>query len=126
MKNIELGMTKDTYYDMCISMNTEPVEKEIPPDFEDLTIQSQEAFLVFNYLPDKWDNFSGRYLGKDMSNLFIIYKLLDINEDYKLLIFELLSIIITEKIKSIHNQVRIKEEKSSGKHNKKTTTFRGG
>jgi len=125
MKNLELGMTKDMYYEMCESMGSAVIEEEVPPDFEDLCIQSQEALLVFNYLPDNWDSFSGRYLGKDMSNLFVVYKLLDIRENYMLLIFELLNIIINEKILSIHNKAKIREDKSSGKQNRKSPSFQG-
>jgi len=50
-------------------MGSEPVEEEIPYDREDLTLQTQWVFNLYDILPDRWDGGSGMYLGKDLNLL---------------------------------------------------------
>lgn len=103
-------MTKDMYLEMCEGLGTEPKEEEIPPEFGDLSIQTQDSLQIFNYLPDKWSDMSG-YTGKDLSNLFTIFKLFDIDKSNWLLYMDLLNVIIDERISSTNNKIQ-KEAKS--------------
>ncbi len=78
-------MTKDVYFEMCEALGTEPVESEIPVEFDDLPGFIQESFSFYWLLRDVWDPVGGNYLGKDMSMLFEIFKLYDIEKAEKLL-----------------------------------------
>lgn len=115
-------MSKAEYLDMCVNLGTEPDENEMPPDFEDLTIQSQECINLFNYLPDKWNEMSGSYVGKDLSDLFTIYKLFNIDKCNWLLYLELLNVIIDERIRSVNNKIK-REAQQSGKQQTNKKTF---
>lgn len=123
LKNTDLGMTKDMYFNMCESLGTEPVEDEIPPEMGDLSIQTQEALDIFDYLPDKWNDFSGSYVGKDLSSLFIIFDLLGTCDGDKLLIYRLLSIIISERISSVGDKIKREAITRGTKGNKGTRVF---
>jgi hypothetical protein len=63
------GLTKEQYFDMCEMMNSEPLESEIPVSREDLTLETQEVFSIYDKLPARWEGMSGTYLGKDLSLL---------------------------------------------------------
>ena len=57
-------MTKDAYFEMCDMLGTEPVEDQIPVEFDDFPLEMQQAFTVYRMLRDEWDGFSGAYFGK--------------------------------------------------------------
>jgi hypothetical protein len=63
---MSLAMTKDTYYEMCEMLGNEPVESEIPVEFEDFSFEVQQAFNAYRMLRDEWDTMSGTYLGKSL------------------------------------------------------------
>jgi hypothetical protein len=71
-------MTKDTYYEMCEMMGSEPVHEEIPVEFEDLSYDTQEAFGIYQMLQDNWDTMNGHYIGKNYSGLLDILELNDV------------------------------------------------
>ncbi len=103
-------MTKEKYLEMCHQMETTPKDDEIPPNIEDLSEQSQEVLDVFEYLPDKWNSMAGVYDGKDYTNLFIIYRLFEIEEKDWLLYTNLLNIVVNERIKSVNSKITKKQE----------------
>lgn len=107
-------MDKEKYLDMCKSLGSEPVLSEMPLDFDDLTTQSQDALLMFNYLPDKWNEMSGGYAGKDISNIFTILELFSVDRCDWLLYIDLLNIIIEERVSSVNAKIK-REAKVSGK-----------
>lgn len=57
---------------MCEMMESEPLEEEIPFEREDLTIDTQEVFNMYDKLPARWDGMSGTYLGKDLNLLPVL------------------------------------------------------
>lgn len=69
-------MTKANYFDMCEQLGEEPVEANIPVEFDDFIWEVQQAFQIYNLLKDDWDGFNGIYLGK---NLVGITEILDIS-----------------------------------------------
>ncbi len=73
-------MTKDTYFDLCEQLNSEPLDDEIPIEIEDLPYEVQQAWKIFDLLPDRFDSFSGNYYGKDLSSLLNYFSLFDIIE----------------------------------------------
>ena len=58
-------MTRDTYFEMCEALGTEPVEEEIPVEFEDFCLDVQEALSIYQKLRDEWDYMGGNYIGKN-------------------------------------------------------------
>ena len=68
-------MTKETYFDMCEQLNSEPIEDEIPLEIDDFPDLVQSCFLIYSKLPDIWDYFNGNYGGKDYSIVFSLFNL---------------------------------------------------
>lgn len=101
-------MTKDQYYDMCDALGTEPVEDEIPIDYEDLPIDVHQAYNIYNKLQDNWDSMSGVYIGKVYTGILDIMDMYEIDTVDRKTIFSLLQVIdryrselISQKKKSI-------------------------
>ena len=67
-KNLDTGMTRNKYLDMCEQLGKEPSDKEIPPDWEDFPEIVQEAINTFNQLGDRVYPEIG-FVGKDYTNL---------------------------------------------------------
>ena len=61
-------MTKDRYLEMMEQLGKEPIEKEIPPDYEDFPQVVLDAIETFNGLGDRIYPDIG-YVGKDYTNL---------------------------------------------------------
>lgn len=75
---------------MCEQMGWEPNEDEMPLDASFLSLEAQQALILLNALPDKWEGMSGSWMGKDYSGLLAI---LDIYEvDNRREVFELLQV----------------------------------
>ena len=87
-------MTLDQYLLMCEQMGWEPNDTEIPRDSTELSIESQQALILLNVLPDKWDGMSGSWFGKDYSGLSAIMDIYKIED--KRIVFELLQIAENE------------------------------
>lgn len=64
----EQGMDLEKILRVHEQLGTEPGDDEIPPDMEDFPIEVQEAFLIYNYLGDRWEGMSGTYMGKDLNS----------------------------------------------------------
>lgn len=72
-------MTRDRYLTMCEQMGKEPVEDEIPPDWEDFPEIVQLAIYTFNMLGDRVYPEVG-YVGKDYTNLPHLLEIYDIED----------------------------------------------
>ena len=94
-------MTKAVYYEMCEALGTEPVDEEIPIDYEDFCLDVQEALGVYQKLRDEWDTMNGNYMGKNYGGILDIFTILEVPvEDHKTM-FNLISIIDTHRSKAI-------------------------
>jgi len=94
-------MTKDAYFEMCEVLGNEPIEEEIPIDFEDFPTEVQQAFSVYGKLKDNWDGMNGHYLGKHFEGIRDLFYILDVPvEDHKTML-ELLDMIDGQRSKSI-------------------------
>tara|TARA_R110000803_G_scaffold10761_1_gene32765 strand:- start:4072 stop:4413 length:342 start_codon:yes stop_codon:yes gene_type:complete len=67
-KNLDTGMTRIKYLNMCEQLNKEPDDEELPPDWEDFPELIQNAINTFNQLGDRVFPEIG-YVGKDYTNL---------------------------------------------------------
>ena len=72
-------MTRDKYLEMMEQLGKEPIEEEIPPDFEDLPDIVNQAVSTFNNLGDRVYPEIG-YIGKDYINLPFFLDMYDIDD----------------------------------------------
>lgn len=101
MHNADVGMTKETYFDMCEALGSEPIESEIPVDMSDMPSLLQQAFQVYYMLRDIWDPMGGNYMGKDMSTIFQFLDLYQIEDAERLLVVSLVQTIDNTRAKMI-------------------------
>lgn len=94
-------MTKEAYFELCEALNSEPLEEQIPVDYSDLFVDVQEALGIYSKLRDEWDPMNGVYLGKNYSGIKDILELLDVPEEDRKTVFELIGIIDMHRSNSI-------------------------
>lgn len=59
---------------MCAALGSEPVESEIPVEFDDLPELIQQAIEIYTFLPDRWEGMSATFMGKDYTIVFDLFK----------------------------------------------------
>jgi len=92
-------MTKDQYYEMCNVIGTDPVDSDIPIEFEDLPNFIQNTFNIYTFLGDRWEGMSATFMGKDYSIVFNLFEIFEVeNIAEKQLMLRIMSII--DKIRS--------------------------
>tara|TARA_S200002703_G_C3599562_1_gene184108 strand:- start:63 stop:392 length:330 start_codon:yes stop_codon:yes gene_type:complete len=101
-------MTRDKYLDMMEQLGTEPIEKEIPPDFEDLPEIVINAVSTFNSLGDRVYPEIG-YVGKDYVNLNYYIDFYGIED--KEYFLEILSWLDSRAIKKSSEQLKRQHDK---------------
>ena len=90
-------------------MGEEPVEEDIPVEPGDLSLETQQALLIFSILPDKIEGMNGLWLGKEFSGIGDIFDFYEI--EHRREVFELLTYIITEYAKYYEKQREIKSRR---------------
>ena len=78
-KNLDTGMTRNKYIDMCEQLEQEPKDDEIPPDWEDFPEIVRDAINTFNQLGDRVFPEIG-YVGKDYANVQYYIEVYDIDD----------------------------------------------
>ena len=86
-------MTKEAYFEMCELMGSEPIDEEIPVDYEDLFVDVQEALGIYSKLKDEWDTMNGNYMGKNYAGLLDIFTVLDVPVEDRKTMFDLIGLI---------------------------------
>lgn len=86
-------MTKQAYFDMCEMLGSEPIESEIPVEYEDFPIEVQQAFAVYKMLRDEWDTIGGNYLGKSLIGVKDVLEATEIEPDEQKFIVMLVRMI---------------------------------
>jgi len=94
-------MTRDAYFEMCETLGTEPIDEEIPVEFEDFCLDVQEALGIYSKLRDEWDYMGGNYIGKNYIGLVDILELLDVPVEDRRTQYELIGIIDKHRSKAI-------------------------
>ena len=56
-------------------MGVEPKEEDVPKDPSTFSLEAQQALIMLNVLPDKWEGMSGTWLGKEYAGLLDIMDL---------------------------------------------------
>lgn len=104
-------MTKAAYFEMCEMLGSEPIESEIPTEYDDLLIDVQEALGIYHKLKDEWDTMNGNYLGKSYAGIRDMFDILDVpNEDRKTL-FNLIGLIDKHRSEAIAANKPVKATK---------------
>lgn len=70
MENAALHVSKETYFEMCEMLGNEPIEEEVPIEYDDFPVEVQQALSVYRVLRDEWDSMSGAYLGKSFIGIY--------------------------------------------------------
>lgn len=105
-------MTKDVYFEMCEALGNEPIESEIPVDFEDFPLEVQQAFNAYKMLRDEWDTMSGSYLGKSLIGIKDILEATEIDVSEHKLVIMLIRIIDNVRSEEINNKKKMQEPAS--------------
>lgn len=94
-------MTREAYLNMCETLGSEPIEEEIPLEFQDFPPDVQQALEIFMGLTSTYEGMSGTYMGKDMSLIPFLFEMYDI-EDKKaaFLVIQMANRVSTEVINS--------------------------
>lgn len=95
-------MTKDLYFEMCEMTGSNPIEEEIPIEYEDLPDEVQEAISVYNMLQDNWDGMNGLYLGKVLSGIGDILHIASVDD--RQTCFSIIQIIDSIRSKIINDK----------------------
>lgn len=107
-KNLDTGMTRNKYLDMCEQLGKEPSDREIPPDWEDFPEIIQHAINTFNQLGDRVYPDIG-YTGKDYTNLLHYIEIYDITD--KEFFLELISWLDSRAIKKASENLKRQYDK---------------
>jgi len=79
---------------MCEELGSEPIEEEIPIEYEDLTVQSQVLIDIYHMLPDKYG--AAGYEGKDLTLVVDLFEIYGIYKEDIPLFLPMLSKIISK------------------------------
>lgn len=107
-QNLDTGMTRNKYLNMCEQLGKEPSDKEIPPDWEDFPEIIKEAINTFNSLGDRIYPDIG-YVGKDYTNLSHFLKVHEITDTEFFL--EIISWLDSRAIKKSQEQMKREYDK---------------
>jgi hypothetical protein len=109
---MSVGMTKHQYFEMCEALGTEPVEEQIPIEFEDFPLEVQQAFNAYRMLRDEWDAMSGTYLGKSLIGIKDVLEATEIDlSEYKFIIM-LIRMIDAVRSEEVNNHKKMQEPAS--------------
>jgi hypothetical protein len=86
-------MTKSSYFEMCEMLGSEPVESEIPVEFDDFPIEVQQAFSAYRMLRDEWDTIGGNYLGKSLIGVKDVLEATEVEPDEQKFIVMLIRMV---------------------------------
>ena len=94
-------------------MGVEPKEEDVPKDPSTFSLEAQQALIMLNVLPDKWEGMSGTWLGKEYAGLLDIMDLYQIED--KKQGFELLKVCEDELGKFYAEKRKQQEQLSKAK-----------
>lgn len=97
-------MTKESYFEMCEMLGEEPVEENIPIEFEDFPIEVQQAFSAYRMLRDEWDSINGVFLGKSLIGINDILEATEIDTEDRKFIIHLIRTIDSVRINEINSK----------------------
>jgi hypothetical protein len=105
-------MTREAYFELCEVMGNQPVEEEIPVEFDDFPLEVQQAFGVYRMLRDEWDTMNGLYLGKTLIGIKDILEAMEVEPDEHKFIIVLVRMIDQVRSNEI-NSKKLSEKPAS-------------
>lgn len=105
-------MTKEQYFEMCEMMGSEPVESEIPVEFDDFPLEVQQAFNAYRMLRDEWDTMNGNYLGKSLIGVKDVLEATEIEHSDQKFIVMLIRMIDNVRSDEINNKKKMEKPAS--------------
>jgi hypothetical protein len=106
---MSLAMTKDSYYEMCEMLGNEPIESEVPIEFEDFSFEVQQALNAYRMLRDEWDTMSGTYLGKSLIGIKDILEATEVDPSEHKFIIMLIRMIDNVRSDEINNKKKTEQ-----------------
>ncbi len=97
-------MTKERYFEMCEMLGSEPVESEIPVEYDDFPVEIQEAIRIYHNLQDSWDYVGGNYIGKNLAGFGDILDIFEVEKADRRNMYELVMQIDRIRTKIIQSQ----------------------
>lgn len=91
-------------------MGKEPVEEDVPIEPGELSLETQQALLIFGVLPDKIEGMNGIWLGKEFSGIGDVFDFYEIDDRRE--VFELLTYIINQYMKHHEKQRELRDLQS--------------
>lgn len=76
----DTGIDINKYLALCEQLGEEPDPEKMPVERAQFPLEVQEAWMLHDFLAEKWDGASGYYLGKDYSALETYIKHLKITD----------------------------------------------
>lgn len=112
-KNLDSGMTRERYFEMQEQMGLEPIEDDVPPDWEDFPELVGVAVECFNRLGDRVFPEIG-YIGKDYTSLPIFLQL-SVEESEKDFFLQILEWLDNRAIKKASEELKRQYDKMKRK-----------
>lgn len=109
---MNVGMTKEQYFEMCEQLGTEPLESEIPMEIDDFPAEVQQAITVYYKLRDEWDTMNGVYLGKSYAGLGEILDIFEVEKEDRKLFLEWITVLDNARSKAIESSKPKKADKT--------------
>lgn len=103
----------EQYIRICEQLGEEPDPNKMPVDISVFPTEVQQAFLVHETLPDRWDGMSGSYLGKDWSALESILNIYEIEDKRTVVYF--LKHVESQHSMSINKELKRKRDAEARK-----------
>jgi len=97
-------MSKERYLEMCEMMGSDPVDSEIPVEYDDFPLDVQQALSVYRMLKDEWEGFNGLYLGKSFIGLTEILDYMEVDTSDRKLTVQLIKLIDNVRIELINKR----------------------
>jgi hypothetical protein len=107
-QNRDASMTREAYFEMCEMLGSEPVESEIPVEFEDFPETVQQCFAIYSLLTDVWDTMGGNYLGKDYNIVFDLFRVYEVDAEQHLFCLNILQQMDASRSKLISDKIKAK------------------
>lgn len=97
-------MSKEAYFEMCEALGNQPVEEDIPVEFDDFPLEVQQALIAYRMLRDEWDPMNGIYLGKSLIGIQEVLEATEIDQQDRKFITMLVRTIDGVRIQEINNK----------------------
>lgn len=95
-------------------LGNDPIDEDIPVEFEDLGTITQTTLELYNYLPDRWEGMSGMFMGKDYSIVFDLFNVHEITDNSeRRIMLKIMSNVDRIRSEIISKKYKAKEKKPS-------------